>query len=248
MRGGLPTRAPSGGPRQPTGNSAAIRIAAVCVLVLGLGAGATYWHLFGKQGASAPAKRSRPDPEEAFEALAEENRNLRAKAEELQGELDDAQEALQKLQEKLEQRERREEPALRNLPSPAPEAIVSSRQPEARSGMDLEEEKATFLVPGFERLSRGVGSLSALEDQYQQACTGTMPVSATDGFGNQVGGSINRADTPECMARASSITDLRAQLKTEASRIEEAARRAGILPGVLRGLVARYRVGDYLNP
>ena len=223
--------------------AAAVSLLALVVLL----AGATYWWR-SQNVANAPTKQARPEPQELLVALTQQNSELRDKAVDLQGQLHEALDEIHQLQEKLTQRERREAPSLSELPTSAPEVSAANRQPEARTGMDREEDKAAFLVPGFERIARGVGSLSALEDQYQQACTGTMPVSATDRFGNQVGGSIDRADTPECIARASAKTELRAQIKSEATRIEEAARRAGILPGVLRGLVARYHLGDYLNP
>jgi hypothetical protein len=48
--------------------------------------------------------------------------------------------------------------------------------------------------------------------------------------------------------RDSEISALQAELTKEGRDIEEASRRAAVLPGILRELVAKYRLSNYLNP
>ena len=225
-----------------------VQVAAVLLLVLALLAGATYW-CFRK---SVPTQAVRQPRSElagvAAAVLAQQIRDLRDQVEGLQQELDDANEKIQDLQAKAERREgRRDEPSVRSSPLPAREPAATPA-PDTRSSMDLEQDKADFFAPALQRMAQGVARLSSLQDQYGQSCTGSMQMTYTDDFGNVQTGVIDRAQTPECLARGTAIDDLRSQLKSDAGRVEEAARRAGILPGILRGLVAKYHLGEYLSP
>jgi hypothetical protein len=216
----------------------ALSLLAVAVL---LGAG-TYWRLYGSRRSTPSAARP-TEVASAANPLSAENDALRQRIKELEGELEDATNRASELRGRLE-RDHDEKLAASapTLPTTLPPIPVPS--PEPRSGMDAERDRAGFLIPRFERMARGVQNLEALQREYQQLCTGTIEV--TDGDGNA--GTVSLSATPACVRRDSEISALQAELTKEGRDIEEASRRAAVLPGILRELVAKYRLSNYLNP
>jgi hypothetical protein len=114
--------------------------------------------------------------------------------------------------------------------------------------MDAEHDRAAALLPRLERMAEEAQSLAALQRQHQQACTGTIQVEGVDRAGNRAIGSINRAETPECISEAAELSSRQAILTKEGIAVQEAARTSGVLPGLLRNLVATYHLEQYLNP
>ena len=131
--------------------------------------------------------------------------------------------------------------------APSSQAPVSPPA-EVRPLMDFERDKAAPLVPRLERMAEAVGRMGALQTQYQRACTGTIQVDSVDRLGNRTTGTINKAETPQCLNEAVAISDLQAALKKEGAAVQESARTTAVRPGILRDLVATYHLEEYLNP
>ena len=142
-------------------------------------------------------------------------------------------------------------------PPNAPQAPVTSATPEptpvppaeeVRTGLDGERDRAAFLKPRLEEMAQGARRLKGLRSDYDQACAGEMIVTYKDESGQGQTGSIRKAETPECVSRAGVISGLQDGLKKEGAELEEVARRARVLPGILRELVAAYALEGYMNP
>ena len=132
--------------------------------------------------------------------------------------------------------------------SPQPPSPAASAAAETRNSMDVEREKASVLIPALERMSASVRELVSLEGEFQKQCTGVIEVPYVDPYGARVAGSMNKDATPECVARKTRMTELKQSLPKDSSQVQDTARRNGILPGVLRDLVAKYQLGAYLRP
>jgi hypothetical protein len=132
-------------------------------------------------------------------------------------------------------------------PPPTTQAPVSTL-PALRSAMDFERDKAAPLVPRLERMADSVERLGTLQKVYDQACAGTIQVNSVDRNGNQITGTISKAETPECVSQAGAISDIETALKKEGAAIQEEARTTSVMPGILRELVATYHLEPYLNP
>jgi hypothetical protein len=132
--------------------------------------------------------------------------------------------------------------------SPQPPGPAASPAAETRNSMDVEREKASVIIPTLEGMSASVRELASLEGEFQKQCTGVIEVPFVDPYGVRVAGTMNKDATPECLARKTRMTELKQSLARDGSEVQDTARRAGILPGVLRDLVAQYRLGAYLRP
>jgi hypothetical protein len=134
-----------------------------------------------------------------------------------------------------------QEPSANTAPPPA-----APGQPEI-SAADREKQKAAFLVPQFEAMGSKAAELATLERDHSKICTGVIEVPFKDQTGMAVRGTMNRADTPECKAHQERTAELKTALPREAAQAQEAARKANVLPGLLREMIASYKLGAYFR-
>jgi len=142
--------------------------------------------------------------------------------------------------------------ALANLePSPAPSpssSAASSPVVETWSSMDVEARKMAAMTPVLEQMAGNARRLKEAQADYAKSCVGSTAVPYRDAYGSQVQGRLDNADLPECVALKTEMSGLKSGLERKGAEVQDAARRDGVLPGVMRRLAEQYRLQPYLKP
>jgi hypothetical protein len=131
-------------------------------------------------------------------------------------------------------------------PAPAPAPLPSPTP--AAGPIDSEAAQVASLVPAFEQMAADADGLSKGQAEYAKSCVGSSTVPFRDVYGAQVQGTLDKANLPECVELKARMTDMKSALERRSVEIQEKARRAGVLPGVLRRLTEKYGLQLYLKP
>lgn len=138
----------------------------------------------------------------------------------------------------------------RTSPSAPPIAAAPSPSPvaEGRSSMDMQGDQVVAMTPTLEQMAEDARRLGEGQARYAKSCVGTSTVPFRDVYGNQIQGTLSSKDLPECVALKAEMAGLQAGLEKKGVEVQDAARRAGVLPGVIRRLVEKYRLQAYMKP
>lgn len=131
------------------------------------------------------------------------------------------------------------------LPQVRPSELVPAR-PQAT--IDASADQEALLAPALEQMAERARDWTTRQAEYQKSCTGTTPIPYRDVYGRQMEGTMEKADMPECKKLKEAVSSLGSALKAESAEIQEKARRAGVLPGVMRRLVQRYALEAHIKP
>lgn len=144
-------------------------------------------------------------------------------------------------------------------PAPSPAAAAAGRPPASPSSpatpaanaeserlsdadlMRIEGEQA--LDRAFAALADDVDAIAAREREYELSCVGQyVPVLGCWGLAYDYC-VVEKTQLPECLDKVSGIEQLQSSVRSGIAEAEERARRAGVYPGVMRDLRARYGLG-----
>ncbi len=133
------------------------------------------------------------------------------------------------------------------VPHAAPTATPSAT-PEVRSSMDFQGDLVASMTPTLERMAADARRLTEGQIEYAKSCVGTTAVPYRDVYGSQVQGTLSNKDLPECVALKAEMAKLKLGLERKGAEVQDSARKAGVLPGVIRRLAEKYDLRPYLKP
>jgi hypothetical protein len=127
-------------------------------------------------------------------------------------------------------------------------AVATTPAPPAISTADrMRDEGERTLESDLRALSDGALDAEAAWNAYRGACVGrSTQMLATEGAWAGKVVRVPMEDTARCRSRRAAVDELVRPTRTRLHEAEEAARRAGVLPGRVRDLKLRYRVDSAL--